>query len=216
MTIDRSRLKAICESLIFVSEDALSFPKIHAILEGVSAKDLREVLADLSEQWQSREGGIQLIEVAEGYQFRTRPENVEWIKMLIQFKPARLSRAALETLAIAAYNQPATKPEIEAIRGVDCSSSLSQLLEKGLIKILGRKEAPGKPFIYGTTKKFLEVMGLRDLSDLPTLREIEESEIIMLEGLDDIDEGGSGETPQDQPEPDEESETEKEVSETES
>lgn len=188
MTIDRGRIKAICESLIFVSDEALHFRKIHAILEGVPARDLRSILAEMIEDWKERDGGIDLIEVAEGYQFRTRRENTEWVKMLVQFKPARLSKAALETLAIIAYNQPATKPEIEDIRGVDCSSSLSQLLEKGLIKILGRKEGPGKPFIYGSTKFFLEVMGLKDLTSLPSLREIEESEIIQLEGLEELEE----------------------------
>ncbi len=187
MSVDNLRIKGICEALIFVSEEALPFRKIHAVLEGVSAPDLRNILKKLVEEWRGREGGIELLEVGEGYQFRTRPENTEWIKMLIQFKPARLSKAALETLAIIAYNQPTTKPDLENIRGVDCSSSLSQLLEKGLIKILGRKEGPGKPFIYGTTRKFLEVMGLKDLSALPTLREIEESEIIQLEGLEDFE-----------------------------
>ena len=190
MKVDPSRIKAICEALIFVSEEPLPFRKINAVLEGIPAPELRKVLTELIEQWKEAEGGIHLVEVAEGYQFRTRPENTEWIKMLVQFKPARLSKAALETLAIVAYNQPTTKPDIEEIRGVDCSSSLSQLLEKGLIRILGRKEAPGKPFIYGTTRKFLEVMGLKDLSYLPTLREIEESEIIKLEGLEDLEEDG--------------------------
>ena len=187
MSVDNSRIKAICEALIFVSEEALPFRKIHAVLEGVPAPELRNILTELMDQWKAREGGMDLIEVAEGYQFRTKPENTEWVKMLIQFKPSRLSKAALETLAIVAYNQPATKPDIEGIRGVDCSSSLSQLLEKGLIKILGRKDGPGKPFIYGTTRKFLEVMGFKDLGALPTLREIEESEIIQLEGLEDYE-----------------------------
>lgn len=206
MTIDRERMKAICESLIFVSDEALHFRKIHAILEGIPAKELRSILNEMIEDWKTREGGIDLIEVAEGYQFRTRRENTEWIKMLVQFKPARLSKAALETLAIVAYNQPATKPDIEDIRGVDCSSSLSQLLEKGLIKILGRKEGPGKPFIYGSTKFFLEVMGLKDLTALPSLREIEESEIIQLEGLEDFEdelegnEVDQGDNPELQPE----------------
>ena len=181
MSIDHDRLKEICEALIFVSEEPLSFRKIQAILEGVPAPELRKVLGELVESWGQREGGFLLVEVAEGYQFRTRSENVEWVRMLVKYKPAKLSKAALETLAIVAYNQPVTRPEVEAIRGVDCSSSLSQLLEKGLVKILGRKDVPGKPFIYGTTPKFLEVMGLRDLGQLPTLREIEESEILQLE-----------------------------------
>ena len=186
MSVDKERIKSICEALIFVSEEALPFRRIQAILEGVPRKELQDILTELIADWQTKDIGFILEEVAEGYQFRTRPENTEWIKRLVKFKPQKLSKPALETLAIVAYNQPTTKTDVEAIRAVDCSSSLSQLLEKGLIKILGRKEVPGKPFIYGTTRKFLEVMGLKDLSSLPTLREIEESEIIQMEGLEEL------------------------------
>ncbi len=118
--------------------------------------------------------GMILEEVAEGWQFRTPPENQEWIKMLVEYKPLRLSRASLETLAIIAYRQPATKTDVENVRGVDSTSAVAKLLELGLLKILGRKEIPGRPFVYGTTPEFLEVFNLASLGDLPSLREIED------------------------------------------
>ncbi|MDP8222388.1 MAG: SMC-Scp complex subunit ScpB [Candidatus Lernaella stagnicola] len=174
MAIDRERITSIVESLIFVSETPLSFRKIRSILEGVPTKELQSILEELQGHHRSRDRGIILDEVAEGYQFRTPPENQEWVKMLVEYKPIRLSRAALETLAIFAYQQPATKVEVEAIRGVDCSSSVARLLELGLVKILGRKDMPGRPFIYGTTPEFLEIFNLVNLDELPSLREIED------------------------------------------
>jgi segregation and condensation protein B len=115
-----------------------------------------------------------LKEVAGGYQFRTRPEHTEWIKKLIQPRPPRLSKAALETLAIIAYKQPLIRSDIEHIRGVDCGGVIRALLERKLIRVLGRKEIPGRPLIYATTKRFLEVFDLKDLKDLPTPKEIDE------------------------------------------
>ena len=172
MSIDHERIKSIIESLIFVSESPLPFAKIRAILESVPADELKEILAEMAADYQKPERGFQLEEVAMGYQFRTRPENVEWVRMLVEKKPQKLSRASLETLAMVAYSQPVTKPEIEAIRGVDSGSAINLLLEKRLIRILGRKDAPGKPFIFGTTREFLELFNLKDLSGLPTLKEI--------------------------------------------
>jgi len=174
MGIDGSRIRSIVESLIFVSEEPLSFRKIRAILEGVPTKELKRVLDEIIEEYRTADRGVTIELVADGYQMRTRPENHEWIKMLLQYKPTRLSKAALETLAIIAYRQPTTKTDAEKIRGVDCSSAVSKLLELGLVKILGRKEVPGRPFIYGTTPEFLEVFNLSGLNDLPSLKEIEE------------------------------------------
>ena len=128
----------------------------------------------LIEEYKERQGGICLQEVAGGLQFRTRPELGDWVKKLKSTKPASLSPAALETLAIVAYRQPIVKSEIESIRGVDVGYQLKNLLEKKLVRIVGRKDVPGKPIIYGTTKKFLEVFNLKDLSELPTLRELKE------------------------------------------
>lgn len=174
MSVDRSRILSILESLIFVSEKPLSFRKIRAILDGVPAKDLQAMIEELSRQYREQSRGIILEEVAEGYQMRTPPENQDWIKMLVEYKPMRLSRPAMETLAIIAYRQPVTKTDVESIRGVDSTSGVARLLELGLIKILGRKEIPGRPFIYGTTPDFLEVFNLATLADLPSLKEIED------------------------------------------
>jgi segregation and condensation protein B len=174
MPLDTSRLRSILESLIFVSEQPVSFRKLRTILEGVPPKELKQALDELVEEYRRTEHGITIEPVAEGYQMRTRPENQEWVKMLVQFKPVRLSKAAMETQAIIAYRQPITKTEIESIRGVDCSSALASLFELSLIKILGRKEIPGRPFIYGTTPEFLEIFNLKSLDDLPSLREIED------------------------------------------
>ena len=115
-----------------------------------------------------------LHEVAGGYQFRTHPSTREWVQQLIAGRPVRLSRAQLETLAIVAYRQPITRPEIDEIRGVDSGSTLKVLLDRELIRILGKKEEPGRPLLYGTTKEFLEFFNLSDLRELPTLREFHE------------------------------------------
>jgi segregation and condensation protein B len=116
--------------------------------------------------------GIRLLAVAGGFQFRTAPENASWVRALLRERPARLGRAAMETLAIVAYKQPATRADVESIRGVDADSALNTLLQKRLIKIAGRKEAAGRPLMYATTPEFLEVFGLNDLRELPTLKEI--------------------------------------------
>ena len=152
----------------------LSLEKMCAAIEGVEKDDVRAALDRLKADHDERSGGICLQDVAGGYQFRTRPEFAPWVKKLKSGKPASLSPAALETLAIVAYRQPIVKSEIESIRGVDVGGPLKSLLDKKLVRIVGRKDVPGKPIIYGTTKKFLEVFNLRDLSDLPTMREMKE------------------------------------------
>lgn len=185
MAIDRTRIASIIESLIFVSDTPLSFRKIRSILDGVPAKDLRDVIDGLAVRYREEGRGILLEEVSEGFQMRTPPENQEWVKMLIEYKPIRLSKASLETLSIIAYQQPTTKTDVEAIRGVDSSSAVAKLLELGLIKILGRREIPGRPFVYGTTPEFLEVFNLKSLGDLPTLREIEDLSAQEIEAYSD-------------------------------
>ena len=169
MSVDRSRILSILESLIFVSEKPLSFRKIRAILDGVPAKDLQAMIEDLGRQYREQSRGIIIEEVAEGYQMRTPPENQDWIKMLVEYKPLRLSRPAMETLAIIAYRQPVTGPEIEAIRGVSIDGVLGTLLTRGLIAEAGRKQAPGRPILYTTTEEFLRFLGIRDLAELPQL-----------------------------------------------
>jgi len=166
--------KNIIESLLFVAEEPLSPERLKKILEPAGAGAIAEAIAALRADYDSRQGGFYLAEVAGGYQFRTRPEYTGWIRRMVDPKPVRLSKAALETLAIIAYKQPIIRSDVEHIRGVDCGGVLRQLLERKLIRVLGRKEIPGRPLIYATTRKFLETFDLKDLKDLPTPKEIEE------------------------------------------
>ncbi len=165
---------AILEALIFASEVPLTLDRIAEIMPETEKKEIVTLLEELVHQHDVRAGGICLAEVAGGYQFRTRQDLASWIRKLKAARPAMLSPAALETLAVVAYRQPLVKSEIDRIRGVDASGALKGLLEKKLVRIVGRKDVPGKPIIYGTTKKFLEVFNLKDLSELPTLRELKD------------------------------------------
>ncbi|MCU0590556.1 MAG: SMC-Scp complex subunit ScpB [Desulfobacterales bacterium] len=167
-------LKNIVESLLFVADEPLGPERLKKILEPAEAGAIAEAVAALKADYESRQGGFYLAEVAGGYQFRTRPEYTAWIRRLVDPKPVRLSRAALETLAIIAYKQPVIRSDVEHIRGVDCGGVLRQLLERKLVRVLGRKEIAGRPLIYATTRKFLETFDLKDLKDLPTPKEIEE------------------------------------------
>jgi segregation and condensation protein B len=166
-------IKNIIESFLFVAEEPLTTDRIKSILNQAEINEIQNALIELSKEYEARKGGFILREVAGGYQIRTRPEYREWIKRLIQPKSLQLSKAALETLAIIAYKQPIIRSDIEHIRGVDCGGILRMLLERKLARVLGRKEIPGRPLIYATTKQFLEVFDLKDLKDLPTLEEIE-------------------------------------------
>ena len=166
-------IKNIIESLLFVSETPLTIERIKSVLANEDTKGIRSALNELAEEYENRGGGFYLREVANGFQIRTRPEYTDWIKRLILPNPPRLSRAALETLAIIAYKQPVIRSDIEHIRGVDSGGVLRLLLERKFIRILGRKEIPGRPLIYATTKEFLQVFDLKDLKDLPTLKEID-------------------------------------------
>ncbi len=166
-------LKNIIESLLFVAENPLTVDQIKQIVTLPDSKMIRQTLNELKQDYEGRQCAFSLHEVAGGYQFRTRPEYVPWIKRFLQPKPARLSKAALETLAIIAYKQPVIRSDVEQVRGVDCGGVLRMLLERKLIRVLGRKEIPGRPLIYATTKEFLQVFDLKNLKDLPTPKEIE-------------------------------------------
>ena len=167
-------IKHIIESLLFVAEEPLTVDRIKRILVQAESGEIRDAITELTAEYEARLGGFFLDQVAGGYQIRTRPEYTEWIKKLIQPKPLRLSKAALETLVIIAYKQPIIRSDVEHIRGVDCGGVLRVLLERKLIRVLGRKEIAGRPLIYATTKRFLEVFDLKNLKDLPTPKEIEE------------------------------------------
>ena len=175
-------IKHIIESLLFVAEGPLTVDRIKRILTQAETADIRSAAAELTAEYEERRGGFYLDEVAGGYQIRTRPEYTEWIKKLIQPKPLRLSKPALETLVIIAYKQPIIRSDIEHIRGVDCGGVLRVLLERKLVRILGRKEIAGRPLIYATTKRFLEIFDLKSLRDLPTPKEIEELGASATEG----------------------------------
>jgi segregation and condensation protein B len=131
-------------------------------------------LEELQRELESHRRGVRLVEVAGGFQLRTAKANADWVKKFLGGRPARMGRATLETLAIIAYRQPITKAEIEAIRGVDVDGVVNTLLERGLIRAVARKDAPGRPFLYGTTLEFLQLFNLKDLSALPTLKETDE------------------------------------------
>ena len=167
-------LKPILESLIFVSDTPLYLDRMCVLLEEYDRLDIRSALMELTADYRQRGGAIYLAEVAGGYQFRTLPEYADYLKRLTRTKAPRFSQSALETLAIVAYRQPITRAEVEYLRGVDCGGVLKTCLEKRLIRILGKKDIPGKPLIYGTTKEFLELFSLKDLASLPTLKEIQD------------------------------------------
>lgn len=190
-------LKNIIESLLFVSDTPLTIERFKDVLETVDTKTIRQALQELSQEYESRQGSISLKEVAGGFQIRTRPEYHDWIKRLLKPSPHRLSKAALETLSIIAYKQPIIRSDVEHLRGVDCGGVLRVLMEKKLIRTLGRKEIPGRPLIYATTKRFLEVFDLKDLKDLPTPKEIEAIGDLPFPDEGSLPEGEKA--PQDQP-----------------
>ncbi len=185
-------LKPLVEALIFVSEHPLSPARIAALIEDTPKEEIRKALKELMEEYNQQDRGLCLEEVAGGWQIRTRAEYAPWIRRLFKLGPQKISKPALEVLSIVAYRQPITRAEIEGIRGVDCAGVIKTLLEKNLVKIAGRKDAPGRPAMYGTTREFLEVFGLRDLTALPTLEEIEELEKTIKDELD-----AEGTTPED-------------------
>lgn len=170
--MERAELKMIIESLLFSSDSPLKLRKIQELFPDEPSRELRQVLIELMAEYDRLERSFYLREVADGYQFCTRPEYSEWIRKLKKSKQSRFGSATMETLAIIAYKQPLTRVEIEDIRGVDVGGIVRTLLEKKLIKIAGKKDVPGKPLLYATTPKFLTVFGLKSLKDLPSLEDI--------------------------------------------
>ncbi len=167
------RARAAVESLLFLAEKPVPVEELRAAT-GLEAVRVRKALDELSGHYREGVSGVVLHEVAGGWQLRTAAEAAPFARRFLRVKPQRLTRAALETLAIVAYRQPVTRPEIEDIRGVDSGAVVKALLERRLVKILGKKEEPGRPILYGTSKEFLEFFALKDLASLPTLREFHE------------------------------------------
>jgi len=172
--MERDQLKSILESLLFASEGPVTIHRLGEVLEGVERSEISSALQELQAEYDASGRGFRLAEVAGGYQMQTARENADWVKKLYRDRPQRMSRATLETLAIVAYKQPITRAEIEAIRGVDVDGVVATLLDRRLIRIVARKDVPGRPFLYGTTPEFLQLFNLKDLSHLPTLKEMEE------------------------------------------
>jgi segregation and condensation protein B len=171
--MDDFDVKPILESLLFVSDSPIRIEALVEILPESNKEAILEGIRQIQAEYGAPSRGIELTEIAGGYQFRTKPGWAGWVNRLKKAKAVKLSQAALETLAIVAYRQPVIRPAIEEIRGVDTGSVLHTLLEKGLIKIMGRKELPGRPIVYGTTRAFLELFSLNSVSDLPKLQEIQ-------------------------------------------
>lgn len=192
---DSRALKGILEALLFVTADPIPTLRFVALLGAVTKQEVEQALDGLRHEYEQEGRGLQLVEVAGGYRIVTKAEFAPWLKRLEKVKaPSKLSRSALESLAIIAYKQPIVRAEVEQIRGVETSGVIRTLLERKLVRIVGRKEEPGRPIMYGTTKFFLEHFGLRDLSQLPPLREFKElgeSEQAMLP-IDESVEVGDG------------------------
>jgi segregation and condensation protein B len=170
-----AELKAILEALIFASPEPLTPKAIYKLVDAETKEDVLAALAALKEDY-NRPGGLQLVEVAGGYQIATRPDLHDWVRRLFHERTTqRLTAQGLETLAVIAYRQPITALEITEVRGVNTSGVLNTLLERHLIKIVGRKQVVGRPFLYATTKEFLIRFGLNDLADLPRVEDMAEA-----------------------------------------
>lgn len=175
ITASAAELGGILEAILFVADEPLPFAQICKILGDLDVEIVKTALADLAAEYDARNSGLELREIGGGWRISTRPQHHEFIRKYLKSKPsARLSLPALETLAVIAYKQPVTVPEILEIRGVSGSSAIKTLLEKRLIVTKGRKETVGRPMMYGTSKEFLIQFGLKDLNELPSIEDFEE------------------------------------------
>jgi segregation and condensation protein B len=213
--MDDLQIKPILESILFVSESPVRLKTLLEIIPEAGKETILEGIRALMKEYEDPSKGMELVEVAGGYQLRTKSQCAEWINRLKKAKPVKFSQSAMETLAIVAYRQPVIRSQIEAIRGVDAGWILRTLMEKGLIKMMGRKDLPGRPIIYGTTQGFLELFSLNSLQDLPTLKEIQpppaeeeipksenEAEVeAKVEGTDTTNVNGETSTPGEAPQP---------------
>ena len=192
-------LSALVEAILFASPKPLKVGDILEILadESVTSKEVSEVISSLVRFYRSRKGGFKLENVRHGYQFQTDPAAGEVMERMFSSRPRPISRAAQETLAIIAYRQPVTRADIEFIRGVDAGSIMKNLLDRNLIKCVGRKEDSGRPMLFGTTEEFLQVYALSSLGDLPPLEAFQPSHEIMKNALEAIDQGEEQEGPAD-------------------
>lgn len=193
-------LDAIVEAILFASDEALSVERMAGALERKDATPsaIRQAIADLNQQYRDTERTFEIVEVARGYKLMTLPQYNNYIRKILRGRSRdRVSQAALETLAVVAYRQPVTRAEVENIRGVEAGPMLRTLVDRGLIRIVGRDESLGHPLLYGTTKQFLEVFGLRDLDSLPRIEELARArpELVLEDQDEDEGQGESGEEP---------------------
>ena len=196
------QLKLIIEALLFASDRPLTVKEVHSCMPQENLSDIGAAIEELQSEYAEMGRSFALKEVAGGYQFRTETTYASYILEMLNTSPARLSRPALETLAIILYKQPVLRQEIERLRGVDVGGILRTLLEKNLIRIVGRKNIPGRPLIYGTTKRFLEVFDLKDLDSLPKLKEIrglgsDEEQMTLISGKPEISNNAGRDGPTD-------------------
>ena len=172
--MEREEQKRIVEALILAAREPIGAVRLGQVVPGLNAAGARAIVAELRADYDREQRGFELVEVAGAYRVRTRPELADLVSRLDLERPARLSRAALETLAVVAYRQPVTRGEIEQVRGVDCGPVVRNLLERHLLRLAGHRDVPGRPMLYGTTRRFLELFGLASLEDLPSLRDLDE------------------------------------------
>lgn len=180
--MEREDLKSVLESLLFVADGPVPLQRFVEIVGDVNKDEVGAALTELQSDFENTKRGVHLVEVAGGFQLRTAKVNADFVKKFLGGRPARMSRAILETLAIIAYRQPITKAEIEAIRGVDVDGVVNTLLERNLIRSVARKDVPGRPFLFGTTDEFLQLFNMKDLTQLPPLKEADEIKLPEIPG----------------------------------
>jgi len=166
--------RSIAEALILASPEPIPLARLAKLIPRCTPSKARDLVDELNAEYIAQQRAFEICEIAGGYQMRTHSDFASYLQQLQNTRPLRLSNAALETLAIVAYRQPLTRAEVENVRGVDAGPVMRSLLERKLVKLAGHREVPGRPMLYATTKRFLEIFGLSDLKDLPTLRELEE------------------------------------------
>ncbi len=191
--MDRVEQRRSAEALILASPEPVSAARLAELVPDCTPARARELVEELNAEYVEQGRAFAIVGVAGGYQIRTLPEFADLVQQLQPSRPLRLSRAALETLAIVAYRQPVTRGELEHVRGVDAGAVLKSLLERKLLRIAGHREVPGRPILYGTTRRFLEVFGLDSLDELPSLREVAELEGVTPGGPDESGEDASAE-----------------------
>jgi len=165
--------KQVLEAILFSSPDVVTLKQLYAVLGNPREHDLPALVAMLNAEYESTGRTFRILEISEGYQMRTQPQFKTWVQKASPLKPTKLTPAQLETLAIVAYRQPVTRGEVEHLRGVDASFALRTLLEKRLVRIIGKDQSPGRPMLYGTSRDFLSLFNLGDLKELPTLADFD-------------------------------------------